>query len=175
MRLHRVEHGAHLAIDEAQRGLVLDRVVGEGGALAVHVHRVAVQVALARRGIAQTGSRPRRRRCRAGPAGWRAAACRRSGVPVASRSADGEVHVAGHVARRVGIGDVAGQQALPLGAQHQRLALEVEAVAEAVDHRGSDGRGVHAVALWAAPLPNMSANSARKAGHFAAPSGGAAA
>ena len=47
---------AHVAVDEAQRRLVLDRVVGEAGALAVHVDRVAVEVGLRRRRIEQVAA-----------------------------------------------------------------------------------------------------------------------
>src|ERR1043165_2827067 len=41
-RLHRVQHRADAAVEEAQRRFVLDGVVGEAGALAVHVDGVAV-------------------------------------------------------------------------------------------------------------------------------------
>jgi hypothetical protein len=42
-------------------------------------------------------------------------------------------------ARRIGVRNVAGQQALALGAKHQRLGLELQAVGEAVQHGPSVG------------------------------------
>ena len=56
-----------------------------------------------------------------------------------------EVHLAGLVARRVGVGDVAGDHALPLGAQQQRLRLEVDGLAEAGEHGGSGGDAVRPI------------------------------
>jgi hypothetical protein len=39
-----------------------------------------------------------------------------------------EFHVPAHVAWGIGVGDVAGNDALALGTQHQGLALEIEPV-----------------------------------------------
>jgi hypothetical protein len=100
----------------------------KAGALAVHVHGVAVQVGLRRQRVAQ-------HRLGAASDGalrvWRAAASRMQRAR--------EVEVARHVARRVGVGDVAGDQPLALGAQRQGLGLEVEHAGHALDHAEPSG------------------------------------
>jgi hypothetical protein len=48
----------------------------------------------------------------------------------------GKLEVARHKARRVGIGDVAGNGALALGTQQQRVAVKVQSLGQLVEHGG---------------------------------------
>ena len=51
LTLDGTEHGAHVAVDKAQRGLVVQRVVCKAGTLPIHVDRVVVCARLAGLGV----------------------------------------------------------------------------------------------------------------------------
>src|SRR5690606_14439061 len=142
----RGEQGAHLALDEAQRGAVLQRGAAVGGALHVRVDGVAVEAGLGGpAGVLERG--------RAGGDGvldvafvGRRGHARPAGGPPfagAGRGVQGgiEVQVLGLVAGGVGIGQVAGDHLHPLLAQGQGVGVDTHIGRDRVEHGDSIAEG----------------------------------
>src|SRR5690606_19660490 len=140
------EQGAHLGLDEAQRGPVLQRGATVGGALDVRIDGVAVEAGLA--GLAGVLERGRAggdrvldvrlvgRGRRARPTGPAAHAGTGGGV-----QGRVEVQGLGLVAGGIGVGQVAGDQLHPLLAQGQGVRMDTHIGRDRIEHGDSIAEG----------------------------------
>ena len=120
--------------NEGDACFILDGVLGELGALDIHIHGVAVSRSLDFLAIQQ-----RRRAHVAGSAEVPPGTARHfkgaiatPGDRILQRS--GKIDVARLVVRRIGIGDVAGEHLLSIRPQAQGLMLERQGIVEFADH-----------------------------------------
>ena len=136
-----------IAVNEPEGGLITDRVVGKVGAFPVQVNTVAIHAGLGLYGVGQAlgaaqaanGAARQRHVPGLGRGGSHARAGQLRAAAAGGSHGVAEIKVAGHVAGRIGVGNVAGDDALPFGTHDQGFRVEVQAIGHSCEH-GASGK-----------------------------------